>query len=39
MPDPTVSHREVNGAQLRVFEWPDDGPTLFFAHATSFHAS
>jgi pimeloyl-ACP methyl ester carboxylesterase len=38
MPDPTVSHREVNGAQLRVFEWAGEGPTLFFAHATSFHA-
>jgi len=38
MPEPTVSSRLVNGAQLRVFEWAGEGPTLFFAHATSFHA-
>jgi pimeloyl-ACP methyl ester carboxylesterase len=38
MPDPTVSYREVNGAQLRIFECPGESPTLFFAHATSFHA-
>jgi pimeloyl-ACP methyl ester carboxylesterase len=38
MPDPTESTRLINGAQLRVFEWAGEGPTLFFAHATSFHA-
>ncbi len=38
MPEPTQSRRSVNGAQLRVFEWAGEGPTLFFAHATSFHA-
>ncbi|MDP6605573.1 MAG: alpha/beta hydrolase [Dehalococcoidia bacterium] len=39
--DPTECTYAVNGMQLRVFEWPvtdPTGPTLFFAHATSFHA-
>jgi pimeloyl-ACP methyl ester carboxylesterase len=43
-PDPIEHTYAVNGMQLRVFEWPGTHPdrptcpTLFFAHATSFHA-
>ena len=28
----------VNGVELEVYEWPADGPLVFFAHATGFHA-
>jgi pimeloyl-ACP methyl ester carboxylesterase len=27
----------VNGLQLAVWEWPGDGPPVFFVHATGFH--
>jgi pimeloyl-ACP methyl ester carboxylesterase len=26
------------GVELTLFEWPGDGPAVFFAHATGFHA-
>ncbi len=38
MVEPAETRHSVNGAQLRVFEWAGEGPALFFAHATSFHA-
>jgi pimeloyl-ACP methyl ester carboxylesterase len=28
----------VNGVELQLYEWPGDGPTVFLAHATGFHA-
>jgi pimeloyl-ACP methyl ester carboxylesterase len=28
----------VNGVELQVYEWPGEGPTIFLAHATGFHA-
>ena len=28
----------VRGVDLAVWEWPGDGPTFLFAHATGFHA-
>ncbi|MEJ5222593.1 MAG: alpha/beta hydrolase [Tepidiforma sp.] len=27
-----------DGVELQAYEWPGDGPTVFFAHATGFHA-
>ncbi len=27
-----------DGVELQAYEWPGDGPVLFFAHATGFHA-
>jgi pimeloyl-ACP methyl ester carboxylesterase len=36
--DPAALKVTVNGLQLAVWEWPGDGPPLFFAHATGFHA-
>ena len=42
MSEPAQSRRRVNGVELCLFEWGagrrGQGPTLFFAHATSFHA-
>lgn len=38
MPEPTASRLKVNGIELQLYEWPADGPTVFFAHATGFHA-
>ena len=38
MPEPLSSKLRVNGVELHLFEWPGDGPTVFFAHATGFHA-
>lgn len=32
------SRVRANGVELAVFEWPADGTTVFFAHATGFHA-
>lgn len=28
----------MNGVDLQLYEWPGDGPVVFFAHATGFHA-
>ena len=28
----------VNGIEIAVWEWPGDGPPVFFCHATGFHA-
>lgn len=28
----------MDGVELQLFEWPGDGPDVFFAHATGFHA-
>lgn len=33
-----ASRIAVNGVDLQVYEWPASGPTVFFAHATGFHA-
>jgi len=38
MREPIPSRHTVNGVELQLFEWPGDGPTVFFAHATGFHA-
>jgi pimeloyl-ACP methyl ester carboxylesterase len=32
------SRRRANGIELALFEWPGEGPEVFFAHATGFHA-
>ena len=32
------SQYHANGINLTVYEWPADGPKVFFAHATGFHA-
>jgi pimeloyl-ACP methyl ester carboxylesterase len=34
-----IEHRVAGaGVELSLFEWPGDGPAIFFAHATGFHA-
>jgi pimeloyl-ACP methyl ester carboxylesterase len=38
MREPVASRHAVNGVELQVYEWPADGPTVFLAHATGFHA-
>ncbi len=38
MREPVSSRLQVSGLELHLFEWPDDGPIVFFAHATGFHA-
>jgi pimeloyl-ACP methyl ester carboxylesterase len=38
MREPTTSRRQVNGVELQLYEWPANGPTVFLAHATGFHA-
>lgn len=38
MREPTLSRVAVNGVELQLYEWPGDGPLIFLAHATSFHA-
>ena len=38
MREPIPSRRTVNGVELQLYEWPADGPTVFLAHATGFHA-
>mgnify|MGYP003349907582 CR=1 FL=1 len=32
------SQYHANGINLTVFEWPAEGPKVFFARATGFHA-
>ncbi|MCZ2110525.1 MAG: alpha/beta hydrolase [Dehalococcoidia bacterium] len=32
------SRIRANGVGLELYEWPADGPTVFLAHATGFHA-
>ncbi len=38
MREPVSSRHSVNGVELQVYEWPSDGPAVFFVHATGFHA-
>ena len=38
MREPIQTRHTVNGVDLQVYEWPADGPTIFLAHATGFHA-
>lgn len=38
MPDPKKTRLHANGVDLVLFEWPGEGPAVFFAHATGFHA-
>lgn len=38
MRHPNESRLHGNGVELALFEWPGDGPAVFFAHATGFHA-
>ncbi|MBI4311674.1 MAG: alpha/beta hydrolase [Chloroflexi bacterium] len=35
---PRESRLVVNGVSLCIFEWPGDGPPVFFIHATGHHA-
>ncbi len=35
--NPTLRTVPVAGLDIAVWEWPGDGPALFFAHATGFH--
>jgi lipase len=35
---PAESQLWVNGVQIALWEWPGDGPPVFFCHATGFHA-
>jgi lipase len=35
---PVESKVAVNGVEIAVFEWPGEGPPVFFCHATGFHA-
>ena len=32
------SRGRADGVELALVDWPANGPTLFFAHATEFHA-
>jgi len=32
------SRVRANGVELALFDWPASGPTVFFSHATGFHA-
>lgn len=32
------SRAHVNGVEIGLWEWPGDGPPIFFCHATGFHA-
>lgn len=38
MAQPNELRLHANGVDLALFEWPGDGPPVFFAHATGFHA-
>jgi lipase len=38
MREPIPTRHRVNGVELQSYEWPADGPTVFLAHATGFHA-
>jgi len=35
---PVESRIVVNGVEIALWEWPGQGPPVFFCHATSFHA-
>jgi len=35
---PRQSRVPVNGIEIALWEWPGDGPPVFFCHATGFHA-
>jgi pimeloyl-ACP methyl ester carboxylesterase len=35
---PNLTVLRVRGVDLAVWEWPGEGPTFLFAHATGFHA-
>jgi lipase len=35
---PVQSQALVHGVDIAVWEWPGDGPAVFFCHATGFHA-
>jgi lipase len=35
---PAESRISVNGVELALWEWPGEGPPIFFCHATGFHA-
>src|ERR1039457_4036613 len=37
MDAPSLHFVPAGDIKLAVWEWPGDGPTLFFAHATGFH--
>jgi len=34
---PELRFAESDGIEIAAWDWPGDGPPLFFAHATSFH--
>ncbi|MEO8540622.1 MAG: alpha/beta hydrolase [bacterium] len=38
MREPVSTRHSVNGVELQVYEWAGEGPTVFLAHATGFHA-
>lgn len=38
MATPHEFRLKVNGVELQLYEWPGDGPAIFLAHATGFHA-
>jgi lipase len=35
---PVESHVLVNGVEIALWEWPGQGPPVFFCHAAGFHA-
>jgi lipase len=35
---PIESRVAVHGVEIALFEWPGEDPTIFFCHATGFHA-
>jgi pimeloyl-ACP methyl ester carboxylesterase len=35
---PVESHVLVNNVEISLWEWPGEGPPVFFCHATGFHA-
>lgn len=35
---PVESRISVNGVEIALWEWPGQDPTIFFCHATGFHA-
>jgi len=35
---PVQSRVPVNGIEIELWEWPGEGPPVFFCHATGFHA-
>lgn len=38
MKQPVSRRLTGDGLQIQVYEWPGEGPTVFLAHATGFHA-